>query len=285
MSPTTGGRIVRTVCIKSWYTNGVRVFLWHLLNASLRKLWQQRWVRHQTAEVGREADETVFSGVEYLLLRSWISWWQPASHLCHHPDFCAKQIWQKTPRKFAEKHTLLSASWNLMRSSFWSLDIACLMWNLMSYLGWTFAQSEDDKRHFRLLLEPDAVWKYPFSLQTLYTHKDKIKKSNSVWLVFQFLSYHNSDFVFWLQRLCMDPIAGKSAHQQRHKCDLRICTSGGPALFKPAKNCPNFSYIFHFCLWPKKLCPFCILHFCTLGKKKDHKMISSYDCNFYRASR
>ena len=134
MSPTTGERIVRTVCIKSWYTNGVRVFLWHLLNASLRKLWQQRWVRHQTAEVGREADETVFSGVEYLLLRSWISCWQPASHLCHHPDFCAKQIWQKTPRQFAEKHTLLSASWNLMRSSFWSLDIACLVWNLMSYI-------------------------------------------------------------------------------------------------------------------------------------------------------
>ena len=48
-----------------------------------------------------EADETVFSGVEYLLLRSWISCWQPASHLCHHPDFCAKQIWQKTPREFA----------------------------------------------------------------------------------------------------------------------------------------------------------------------------------------
>ena len=118
----------------SWYTNGVRVFLWYLLNASLRKLWQQRWVRHQTAEVGREADETVFSGVEYLLLRSWISCWQPASHLCHHPDFCAKQIWQKTPRQFAEKHTLLSASWNLMRSSFWSLDIACLVWNLMSYI-------------------------------------------------------------------------------------------------------------------------------------------------------
>ena len=88
---------------------------------------------------------------------------------------------------------------------------------------------------------------------------------------FQFLSYYNWDLSFWLQRLCMDPIAGKSAHQQRHKCDLRICTSGGPALFKPAKNCPNFSYIFHFCLSPQKLCPFCT-QFVLLGRK-DHKII------------
>ena len=161
----------------------------------------------------------------------------------------------------------------------WTLPASCEIW-WATYLGWTFAQSEDDKRHFRLLLEPDAVWKYPFSLQTLYTHKDKIKKSNSVWLVFQFLSCYNSDFVFWLQRLCMDPIAGKSAHQQRHKCDLRICTSGGPALFKPAKKLPKF-----FCTFFPHLIKPILLTFCTLGNKKDHKMMSSYHCNFYRASR
>ena len=64
----------------------------------------------------------------------------------------------------------------------------------------------------------------------------------------------------------MDPIARKSAHQQRHKCDLRICTSGGPALFKPAKNCPNFSVQFLHTFY-------ILLTFCTFGDKKHHKMI------------
>ena len=55
----------------------------------------------------------------------------------------------------------------------WTLPASCEIW-WATYLGWwrwTFAQSEDDKRHFRLLPEPAAVWKYYFSLQTLYnTH-------------------------------------------------------------------------------------------------------------------